>query len=431
MLLPRRSTLAALLLAAGSALAPAWAADTTVRLVHPDNDPKVAAFFNESARRFEALRPGVKVSIQYLEGESYKKKLTTLLQSPDKPHIIYSWGGGVMRDQIKAGVIQDLTPDMKKVDGKADIKTAWQDRFLPSALRGYSVDGKVWGVPFQATQVGIWFNKDLLAKAGVDANAIKTWDDLLAATTKLKAAGITPFSVGGADKWPVHYFWAMLAMRLGGADALATAQRGEAKGFEGETFVRSAELFRQLGDQKPFQGGFQGASFFQSVGAFGDGKAAMMLMVDNVPNAMPPNSADKQGVPLDKLGWMPFPLVKGGKGQVTDTMGGMNGFLVTHGAPKEAVDFLRYFSDAQNQRLAAQAGAFIPVVAGTQDALKDSFMRLHADVLAKSSAHQLYFDQELGASAGAVIKDLSVDLATGRQTPAAAAAALQRAWKPR
>jgi raffinose/stachyose/melibiose transport system substrate-binding protein len=402
------------------------AADITVRLLHPDNDPKVASFFNESARRFEAQRPGVKISMQYLEGESYKKKLTTLLQSPDKPHIIYSWGGGVMRDQIKAGVIQDLTADMK-----SGSPAPWQARFLPSALRAYSVDGKVWGVPFQATQVGIWFNKDLLAKAGVDANAIKTWDDLLAATAKLKAAGITPFSVGGADKWPLHYFWAMLAMRLGGADALAIAQRGEAKGFEGETFVRAAEMFKQLADLKPFQPGFQGASFFQSVGAFGDGKAAMMLMVDNVPNAMPPNSADKRGVPLDKLGWMPFPLVKGGKGSLGDTMGGMNGFLVTQGAPKEAVDFLRYFSEAQNQRLAAEAGAFVPVVVGTQDALKDSFMRLHAATLTRSSRHQLYFDQELGASAGAVIKDLSVDLATGRQTPAAAAAALQRAWKPR
>jgi raffinose/stachyose/melibiose transport system substrate-binding protein len=246
----KRTLLAVLTtVALGTGLNAAHAADVTVRLMHPDNDPKVAAFFAETARRFEAQRPGVKVSIQYLEGESYKKKLTTLLQSPDKPHIIYSWGGGVMRDQIKAGVIQELTAEMKKVDGKA----AWQDRFLPSAVRGYSVDGKVWGVPFQATQVGIWFNKDLMTKAGVDANAIKTWDDLLAATTKLKAAGITPFSVGGADKWPVHYFWAMLAMRLGGADALAMAQRGEAKGFEGETFVRAAEMFKQLADPKPFQ----------------------------------------------------------------------------------------------------------------------------------------------------------------------------------
>ncbi len=409
-----------------AAISPTLAADVTVRLVHPDNDPKVASFFTESARRFEAQRPGVKISIQTLEGESYKKKLTTLLQSPDKPHIIYSWGGGVMRDQVKAGVIQDLTPAIT-----SGGNGAWQARFMPSALRAYIIDGKVWGVPFQATQVGIWFNKDLLAKVGVDSNGIKTFDDLLAAVGKLKAAGITPLSVGGADKWPMHYFWAMLALRLGGADALAMAQRGQDKGFEGETFVRAAEMFKQLADLKPFQPGFQGASFFQSVGAFGDGKAAMMLMVDNVPNAIPPNAADKKGVPLDKLGWMPFPAVKGGKGSVADTMGGMNGFLVTQGAPKEATDFLRYFSDAQNQRLAAEAGALIPVVSGTQDALKDPFMRLHAGNLAKSSRHQLYFDQELGASAGAVIKDLSVDIATGRQTPAGAAAALQRAWKPR
>ena len=38
---------------------------------------------------------------------------------------------------------------------------------------------------------------------------IKTWDDLLAAVKKLKAAGITPLVVGGADKWPLHFYWTL------------------------------------------------------------------------------------------------------------------------------------------------------------------------------------------------------------------------------
>ena len=114
----------------------------------------------------------MKVEVQYLENEAYKKKLTTLLQSPDKPNIIYSWGGGVLREQVKAGVIEDLTPVMD---------AAWKDRFVPSAVDAYTVQGKLYGVPMHTSQVGFFYNKDIFAKTGVDANAIKTWDDLLEA----------------------------------------------------------------------------------------------------------------------------------------------------------------------------------------------------------------------------------------------------------
>lgn len=398
------------------------AADTTVRLIHPDNDPNVVAVFTQAARQFEASRPGVKIAIQYLEGEAYKKKITTLLQSPDRPHILYSWGGGVMRDQVKAGVIESLS---------APMAAGWQGRFIAPALQAYTVDGKVVGVPFQATQVGFWFNKDLFAKAGVDAGTLKTWDDLLGAVKKLKAAGITPIALAGADKWPVHYYWSKLAMRLGGRAPFNAALRGEGAGFEADTFVRAAAMTQQLAELKPFQGGYLGAGFAQTAGQFGDGKAAMILMVDNIPGAMPPNSADKKGVPADKLGWFAFPAVAGGKGDASDTLGGMNGFLVSKGAPKEAVDFLRFFSDLAQQRQAAEKGVYLPVVTGASDALKDPALRLLAGNLARSKYHQLYYDQELGAKAGAVFKDSSVDLITGKLTPAAAAAAVQKAWKAR
>ena len=55
--------------------------------------------------------------------------------------------------------------------------------------------------------MGFFYNKELFAKAGVDASKIKTWDDLLGAVKALKGAGITPITVGGADKWPVSFYW--------------------------------------------------------------------------------------------------------------------------------------------------------------------------------------------------------------------------------
>lgn len=401
-----------------SLLAPAHAA--TVRWLHIEQNPDVAAFYADVAKRFEAAHPGTTVEMQYLENESFKKKLTTLLQSPDRPNIIYSWAGGVLREQVKAGVIEDIT---------APINNGWRERFNPAALNLYTINDHVYGVPMLTSQVGFYYNKDLFAKAGVDGNAIKTWADLLGAVKKLQGAGITPIITGGGDKWPLHFYWSHLAIRVGGKPAFDAALRGEGKGFASETFVRAGELFKELADLKPFQAGYLAATYPQSAGQFGDGKGAMMLMLNGLLNAMKSNAADKIGIPDDKLGWFPFPSVPNGKGAPDDTLGGMNGWLVTKGSPKEAAEFLKFFTDAQNQRIAAERGYYVPVVNGATEAVKRPLLRTVAENVGRSKYHQLFYDQMLGPSVGAVVNDISADLAAGRVSPADAANKVQQAWQ--
>lgn len=406
--------------AAALAAAGTLAADVTVRLLHIDQSPAVQAYYNELARRFEATRPGVKVEIQSLENESFKKKVTTLLQSPDKPNILYSWGGGVLREQVKAGVLQDLT---------APMNAQWKDRFLPAALQAYDVDGKVYGVPLRMSLVGFFYNKELFAKAGVDGATVKTWDDLLGAVRKLQAAGITPIVVGGGDKWPLSLYWSHLAMRTGGKPALDAAMRGEGKGFASEPFVRSGELFKQLVDLKPFQPGFVGANNAQASGQFGDGKAAMILTLNVVLNVMKDNSADKQGLPDEKIGWLPFPTVAGGQGNPGDVMGNLNGWIVTKDSPKETVEFLRYFSEADNQRVAAERGLYIPPVTESMKAVSRPILQQTLQSVAHAKLVQVNFDQALGPLAGAVVNDMASNLAAGKASPADAANAIQQAWR--
>ena len=79
------------LLTAGAA-----AAQTTIKWLHLEVNPGQVKIWEEVARDFEAKNPGVKVEMQFLENEAYKAKLPTILQSKDRPHIIYSWAGGVL-----------------------------------------------------------------------------------------------------------------------------------------------------------------------------------------------------------------------------------------------------------------------------------------------------------------------------------------------
>jgi raffinose/stachyose/melibiose transport system substrate-binding protein len=405
---------AVLLLTAGVA-----SAQTTIRWLHLEVNPNQVKIWEDVARDFEAKNPGVKIETQFLENEAYKAKLPSMLQSKDRPQIIYSWAGGVLKSQIEAGVLEDIAAPL------GDAK----DNLSPAAVNAFTLDGKIYGIPFAQSQVGFFYNKELMAKAGVDGTKIKTWDDLLDAVKKLKAAGVTPLMVGGADKWPIHFYWTYLAVRIGGKPGFEAALRGENGGFAGETFVKSGQLFKQLVDLQPFQNGFLGFKNPQALGAFGDGKAAMTLAISSAYHQQRALAADKKGISDDNLGWLDFPTVAGGKGDPTDTLGGINGWLVTKGAPKETVTFLKYFVSQDVQKKLAAGNFLIPVYKGADEGLASPLMRIVAQNLAKSKYHQNYYDQSLGPSVGRVVNDVTAEIAGGSMTPEAAAKAIQEAFK--
>jgi raffinose/stachyose/melibiose transport system substrate-binding protein len=405
---------AACVLWAGAAVA-----DTTVKWLHIEVNPAQVKLWEEVARAYEASHPGVKVEMQFLENEAYKAKLPTILQSKDRPNIIYSWAGGVLKAQIEAGVLEDITDQVK----------GYSDSLTPAALAAFTNNGRVYGLPMALSQVGFLCNKDLMAKAKVDPAGIKSWDDLLAAVKALKAAGVTPIVVGGADKWPLHFYWTHLAVRIGGKAAFDAALRDENGGFAGETFQKSGELFKQLVDLQPFQNGFLGFKNPQAVGYFGDGKAAMTLAISTVYNLQRALAADKVGLSEDKICWFDFPVVAGGKGAPTDTLGGITGWLITKDSPKEAVDFLKYFISKDVQSRLAAGNFIVPVVKGADAGLQSSFMKLIAANLAKSNYHQNFYDQSLGPSVGRVVNDVSAEIAGGSMSPQDAAKAIEAAYK--
>ena len=412
----KRAALAAtvLLLTAGAA-----AAQTTIKWLHLEANPNQVKIWEEVARDFEAKNPGVKVEMQFLESEAYKAKLPSMLQSKDRPHIIYSWAGGVLKSQIEAGVLEDITAPI----------SGYKDNLAPAAVNAFTFDGKIYGIPYAQSQVGFFYNKELMAKAKVDAATIKTWDDLLAAVKALKAAGVTPIVVGGADKWPLHFYWTHLAVRIGGKAAFDAALRGENGGFEGETFIKSGQLFKQLVDLQPFQNGFLGFKNPQAVGAFGDGKGAMTLALSSAYMQQRALSADKKGLSDENLGWLDFPTVAGGKGEPSDTLGGINGWLVTKGAPKETIAFVKSFVSLEVEKRLAAGGFLIPVYKGAEEALVSPLIRSIAQTLAKSKYHQNFYDQSLGPSVGRVVNDVTAEIAGGSMTPEAAAKAIQAAYK--
>jgi len=398
-------------------IAPAFA-ETNITVLHVSDNAAQKAIWDEIAKDYNAAHPGVNVQFKYLENEAFKAKLPTMLQADEsRPELFYSWGGGVMQAQDKAGFLKDVSKDV----------ASWESELSPTAVDAFKVDGKVVGVPFEVGEVVFYYNKKLFDKAGVKAEDIKSWDDFLSAVKKLKAAGITPLVVGAGEKWPMHFYYSYLVMRIGGEHALADAKAGKDGGFKNPTFVEAGKRLQELAALEPFQPGYLSTSHAQSAGIFGDGKAAMDLMGQWLLGMQAPNSTSGKGLAEEDIGILSFPVVPGGKGQATDTLGGINGWLVSKSAPPEAVDFLKFFSQEKYAKEAAAKAAYIPVVKGSESAFTDPLFKRLADDLSKTTYHQNYFDQDLGPSVGRVINDVSVAVAAGQTTPEAAAAAIQEA----
>jgi raffinose/stachyose/melibiose transport system substrate-binding protein len=399
----------------------AMAAQTVVKWMHVETIPAYLKVWEEIAQKYEAQHPDVDIQLQFLENEAFKAKLPTLLQSDAAPDFFYSWGGGVLRQQSETGALMDLTAAMKANDG------AWAKTYKPAAVDGLTYDGKVYAVPYRMGTVSFFYNKALFQKAGVKAEDIKTWSDFLGAVKTLKAAGITPIAGGGGDKWPLHFYWSYLVMRTGGQQVFEAAKNKEGEGFMDPAVIKAGEHLAELGKLAPFQDGYLGANWPQTLGTFGDGRAAILLGFENTEPNQRKNAGDGKGLAADNIGRFPFPTVEGGAGKVTDTLGGLNGWGVTKKASPAAVDFLRFLTSQETQRQMAAEGMIIPAAANAEEGLKNPLMRESADQLAASTWHQNFFDQDLGPSVGRVVNDISVEILSGQMTAEEGAQAIQDA----
>ncbi len=189
--------------------------------------------------------------------------------------------------------------------------------------------------------VGWWYNKDLFAKAGIQAPPT-TWTEFLDEVKKLKAAGITPIALGEKDSWTGMHIWSYLATRIGGKAAFEAALNRTGS-FADPAFVQAFEKLQELIALEPFQDGFLGATHDEMQATFGNGKAAMELSGQWAPSVESANARTRRA--LRNLGMFGFPAVEGGAGAATDVIGGGNGFAIGKNASPEAIDFAKYILD--------------------------------------------------------------------------------------
>ncbi|HWA79382.1 MAG TPA: sugar ABC transporter substrate-binding protein [Acetobacteraceae bacterium] len=191
-----------LIAAAGSALALAPFAARAATSLHVTVAYYSAAtgpYFQQMAKTFEAANPGITVKIDVVNWDTLLQTLQTDISggvTPDLSIIGTRWLLTFVKDGVAEPLDHFMTPQFR-------------DRFIGTFLEPAEIGGKVYGLPIAASARAMFYNTDMLTKAGFP-DGPKTWDDVVAAARKIKAAGGYGFGLQGkAIETDVYWYYAL------------------------------------------------------------------------------------------------------------------------------------------------------------------------------------------------------------------------------
>ncbi|WP_308415509.1 ABC transporter substrate-binding protein [Sporanaerobium hydrogeniformans] len=176
----------------------------TITLWHQsvaDTDP-VKRIIEDSVEEYHALHPNITIVQDGVTGEQYKTKIKTAFAAGEAPDIAYMFGGGsFVKPYIDAGYLlpidEYLTEDTKS-------------KILDGMLENCMYNGKTYTLPTITFLANLYCNTEMFEKAGAEYPT--TWEELLEASKKLRAAGYTPIILG--EKIPGQVCIGMILFQL-------------------------------------------------------------------------------------------------------------------------------------------------------------------------------------------------------------------------
>jgi len=195
--------------------------------------------FAELKTEFEKANPDISVTYRPAYKEYEDAAQTALRQAITKqlPDVALQ-AINMQRLFVDRGIAVDISPFIAK-------EKNWKgDGFSDAMMALGTFNGKPYGLAFAVSTPIIYFNEDLVVKAGGDPNNFpKTWDGIIALGNKIKALGND--TVGLYHSWQItgNWLWQALVFSHGGTMMSADEKK---VAFDGEAGQRSIELLGRL-----------------------------------------------------------------------------------------------------------------------------------------------------------------------------------------
>jgi raffinose/stachyose/melibiose transport system substrate-binding protein len=123
----------------------------------------------------------------------------------------------------------------------------------------------------------------------------------------------------------------------------------------------------------------------------------------------------------------PFPEITGRPGSMYDAMGGGNGFVIGSNVPDEAVEFLEYYTRAENLQRLYNAFPAVPTVPEVE--IASTSLKMVRDYVQQAGSYSLYPDQMFPQDIGIALNETSARIMLGELTPEEGCQYLNQVWQ--
>lgn len=150
-------------------------------------------------KAFEKTHPGVTIELQSTPNGD-DTKMQREADVGNLPDIIQMASYARVKEYASRGLLEDLTEEK------------FMSKVIPSSLPAVSWSHRQYAVPMDYAGIGIIYNKDIFNKYGIQPP--ETFSQLQAACNKLKANGVTPFTVLLKENWSMGHYISMIHTML-------------------------------------------------------------------------------------------------------------------------------------------------------------------------------------------------------------------------
>ncbi|MEV5371357.1 extracellular solute-binding protein [Streptomyces albogriseolus] len=360
---------------------------------------------------FNKAHPDTRIEDTTFQNDAYKTKIKTAIGAGQAPTVIWGWGGGTLRAYAEAGQVEDLTPWF---DENPEVRKG----LFPSSFGAATVDGKIYAMPCETVQpIVLYYNKRVFDQVKVEPP--ETWDDIMALVPKFNAKGIAPFALGGQSRWTNMMWLEFLFDRIGGPEVFQAAIEGEKNAWSHPDALKALTALQDLVKADGFVKGFSSITADSNAdqALLYTGRAAMMLHGAWSYGIQQADGGDF--VSSDSLGFMTFPAVEGGKGDLSNTVGNPAQYLsVSAKASAEQKKIAKDFFATgilQEEEVKQWIGnGSVPIRLGTEKLLAASdnaeFLQFTYDIASKAKVFVQSWDQALSPTAAETLLDNIVKL---------------------
>lgn len=353
----------------------------------------------DSVETFNAEGEG-ELELTAFQNDAYKTKIRTSIGANQAPTIIWTWGGGGLRDYVNNDQVEDLTDWFEE-------NAEYRDKLFSSAFAAATTDDRIYAVPCEnVSPIVLFYNKRLFEQVGAEPPT--SWDDIMALVPVFNDAGIAPFSLGGQSRWTNMMWLEFLFDRIGGPELWRTIYDGEPDAWSAPESIDALTKMQELIEAGGFITGFESITADSNAdqALLYTDKAAMMVHGAWTYGAMKADGGDF--VTGGHLGYMNFPPVDGGAGDPANSVGNPSSYyaLNANASEEEKEIAKRYFleglnSDAQTEAWIANGA--VPIVNGSDSgfaATEDAeFLQFVYDIASQAPNFEQSWDQALSPSA--------------------------------